>query len=139
MWMVFTCSLILKTSSPFTNHWGSYLVPQLQLVLPSPTCFIFFNCLQARSKYLYLISLSFIFTLWFVGTATSTFPQVLFFLIFIFGDCHYICSSDRDFLIRFYLKIKVKFVLLIILERFFVRTSLFVRSDLNYFCMIQVN
>ena len=49
----------------------------------------------ARSKYLYIFSLSFYFTLWLTGTAESTIQQVpLFFWITYYYDSNYITSCE---------------------------------------------
>ena len=65
VWMVSTCLLSSKSSSPLINTLGIFQVHQLQLVLPSPLfCTVFFSSL-AKSLFL----LSFDSILWPTGTA----------------------------------------------------------------------
>ena len=78
VWMVSTCFLIFKSSSPFFQF--EFQVHQLQLVWPSSSYSIVLFSSLARSRYLSLFSLFFNFTLWFAETAKSTFRQVLFFV-----------------------------------------------------------
>ena len=74
VWMVST-SLISKISNIFTKLLG--IVPRVPIIIGIIVILssLFYSSL-ARSKYL---SLSFIFTLWSVGTAKSCIWQVLFF------------------------------------------------------------
>ena len=79
---------ILSFPVPLLSIWGLFCAHQLQLVSPSPSypkffwygsfCFVLRSL--ARSMYLSLFSLSFIFTLWSTGTARSTIWQLLIFL-----------------------------------------------------------
>ena len=66
-----------------------------------------FFCSQARSKYLSIFSLSFIFILGSAGMAKSNRRQVLFFRF-----------SNRDLVIHLYVKIPENFLRLIFLDRF---------------------
>ena len=62
--------------------WGLCQVHKTQLVSPSTSSFMVLLCSLARSRYLPLFSLSFIFTR-FAGTAKSTIRQVLFFFCWL--------------------------------------------------------
>ena len=74
----------LSLSLPLPSLWGLFQVHQLQLVSPTPSYSIF-SCSLARSMYLSIFSLSFIFTLCFARRAKSTIRQVHFFnFIFVF-------------------------------------------------------
>ena len=76
--MVFTCPFISKVPNPFTKHLR--IVPSAPIRTSITITFLshtFFSSL-ARSKYLSLLSLSFIFNLWSAGMANSTIWQVLF-------------------------------------------------------------
>ena len=84
-WMIATCPLISKYSSPFINPFVT--VPSAPITI-SISCFIgffFFFFLVSlfsfltRSTKLSLFSLSFSFTLWSAGTTKSTHRQVLYF------------------------------------------------------------
>ena len=77
--MVSTSPFISKSSSPFTSHCRLFQVHYLHLVSSSSSYSkVFFGSL-ARSNFLSLFSLSFIFTQWSVRTAKSTLLLVLFF------------------------------------------------------------
>ena len=81
VWMVSTCRLISKSSSPSTNPLMT--VPRTSITIGINFTFMFnsfFNS-QARSRYLSFFSLSFNFTPWSTGTANSRIRQVLFFLL----------------------------------------------------------
>ena len=111
VWMVFTCPLISKSSSPCTNPLVT--VPRAPITIGIIVTFMFhcfFNSLL-RSRYLCVFSHSFNFTQWSVGTAKSTILQVLFFFVV---DYYKIWSSSRDLVIRWYLKIRDKSVCLIL-------------------------
>ena len=75
---------------PLPSLWVSFKVHQFQLVSPPPSVsivfilFCFVSCSLARSWYLSLISLSFIFTLWSARMSKSTICLVLFFFVFFF-------------------------------------------------------
>ena len=78
VWMVSTRPLISKSSSSFTNPLG--IVPSEPTRIGITVTFMFhsFFSSQARSKYLSLFSLSFIFTLWSARIVKSTIQQILF-------------------------------------------------------------
>ena len=132
VWMVWTFFLFSSLLVPSPILWWLYRAHQLQLVPPLPLCFIVFFSSLARSRYLSLFSPTFSFTLWFAGTAKSTLRQVLF-LSFFNVDYHLVWSSDRDYMIRLYLKIQKNFVHLIFQDGFWVMHIPFVRmSHLNF-------
>ena len=65
VWMVCTLRLFSKSSSPCTNLLVTYRAHQLQLILPSLSCFIIFSVLkQSISTYLFFYRFLFNFTLW---------------------------------------------------------------------------
>ena len=72
---------ISKSPVPFTNTLGT--VPNAPLTTGITVTFMFYNFSSspARSKYLPLFSISFIFTRLSAGTAKSTIQQVLFLLL----------------------------------------------------------
>ena len=85
VWMVSTCPLISKSSSPCTNPL--VIVLRAAIIIGIIVTFMFhsfFNSL-AMSRYL-SFSLSFNFTLWSARTAKSTILQVLFFSFFFFNS-----------------------------------------------------
>ena len=89
VWMVSTCPLISKSSSPCNNP--SVIVPRAPISIDITTTFMFhsfFNSL-ARSRYLSFFSLSFNFTRWSDVIAKSTILQdrYFFFLIIIGSGC----------------------------------------------------
>ena len=84
VWMVSTRPPTSKSSSPFSNPLAS--VPNAPVSIDIiVTCMFhsFFNS-QARSRYFFSHSFSFI--LWSARTAKSTILQVLFFLLIIFSS-----------------------------------------------------
>ena len=88
VWMVSSCPLTSKSSSPFSNPLVT--VPNAPITICIiVTCMFhsFFNSL-ARSRYLSFFSHSFSFILWSAGTAMSTILQVLFFLLIIIKSGH---------------------------------------------------
>ena len=83
VWMISTCSLISKSSSPCINPFVT--VPRTLIttgITVTSMFHSFFNSL-ARSRYLSFFSISFSFTLWSAGAAKSTIRKVLFFLLII--------------------------------------------------------
>ena len=84
VWMVSTCPPISKFSSLYTNPLVT--VPSTPITSAITVTFVFhdFYSSQARSRYLFLFSLSFSFTLWSAGTAKITSRHVLFFFLFFF-------------------------------------------------------
>ena len=98
--MVSTRTPISKSSSPVNNPLVTVLKAPLTIDIIDTFMFrIFFNSL-ASSKYSSLFSLFFSFILWSDGTAKSTILQILFF-----ADYYEVCSSGRDQVIRFYVKV----------------------------------
>ena len=81
--MDFSCPLISKSSSPFTNSLG--IVPSAPTTIGITVTFMFHSFFSsiARSRYLSLFSSSFNFTLWSAGTARSTIQQVLLFFCWL--------------------------------------------------------
>ena len=79
VWMVFTCPLISKSSSPWINHWVT--VPSSLITIGINIIFMFYCFFSslARLWYLSLFSFSFSFTLWSAEMAKSTLWQVPFF------------------------------------------------------------
>ena len=83
VWIVSTRLVISKSSSLCTNPFVT--VSRAPITVGIAVTFMFhsfFNSL-ARSRYLFLFSLSFNFTLYSAGTGTSTILQVLSFLLII--------------------------------------------------------
>ena len=78
VWMVSTCPLISKSSSPFNNP--SVTVPRASVAIGINVTFMFhsfFNSL-ARLRYLSFFSFSFNFTLWSARTAKSIILRIIF-------------------------------------------------------------
>ena len=105
VWMVSTRPPTSKSSSPFSNPL--VIAPKAPITIGIiVTCMFhsFFNSL-ARSKYLSFFSHYFSFILWSAGTAKSTILQFLF-------SCCCCCwlSSDRDSMIRLYVKVLSEFM-----------------------------
>ena len=121
VWMVSNHPLISRSSSPCTNHLVT--VPSAPITIGITTTFMIHNFFSslARSRYLFLFSLSCSFTLWSTGTAKFTIRQVLFFCY------HYVWSTGRGEVIRLYFKIPNNFVRLIFLDGFWVVHIKFVR------------
>ena len=82
IWIVSTRPLISKLSSPFINPLVTVLSTPIKIVITVTFIFHRFFSSLARSRYLSLLWLSFSFTLWSAGTATSTTRQVLVFFFF---------------------------------------------------------
>ena len=83
VWIVSTCAFISKSSSPFTKILG--IVPSAPTTIGTTVTVMvhsFFST-SARSRYLSLFSLSFLFTLGSVGTGKSTIREVLLFFLTI--------------------------------------------------------
>ena len=81
VWMVSTCPLISKSSSPFINPLVTVLrAPIIIGIIVTFMFHSFFNFI-AKSRYLSLFSLSFNFTLWSNEAAKFTILQVLFFFV----------------------------------------------------------
>ena len=80
VWMISTCPLISLSSSPFTSPLG---FPNA----PTPVIFMFhsFFCSLARSSFLSLFLLSFIFTLWSTRTAKTSIWHVHFSCLLSLG------------------------------------------------------
>ena len=105
VWMVLILLLISNSSNPFFKPLGT--IPSIPTTTSNTVTLMFHSFFSslARSKYLFLFSLSLIFILWSVGTAKSTRLQVLFFLLIntrcvIFrlelGDLC-VCQNPREF------------------------------------------
>ena len=119
--MVSTRPLISKSSSLFSfgdcTKRSNYSCYHRHFHVP----WGFFFTSLARSTYLSLFKLSFLFTLWFVRTAKSTIRQVLFlFLIFFFFLLLTITRSGRDLVICLYIKIPEKFMHLTLQDGFWI-------------------
>ena len=86
VWMVSTCSLISKSSSPCTNYLVT--IPSAPITISITVTFMFHSFFSslARCRYVSLFSLPFSFSLWSVGTAESGIRQVPFFFFFSFFD-----------------------------------------------------
>ena len=69
--MILILPLISNSASSLLSPWGLFQLHQLLLVSLSPYSTAFFRTLVG-SKYLSIFSISFIFTLWSMGIATST-------------------------------------------------------------------
>ena len=84
VWMVSTRPLISISSSSYTNILVT--VASVPITIGITVTFMFYSFFSslARSTYLSLFSVSFSFTPWSAGTATSTILQVLFFSFFSF-------------------------------------------------------
>ena len=82
-WIISTCPLISKSSSPFINPLG--IVPSAPITIGITVTFMFHSCFNslARFRNLSLFSLSFYFTLCSTGTTKSTILQFLFLLLII--------------------------------------------------------
>ena len=81
--MVSNCSLISKSSGPFT--YSLVTVPTAPITIGTVVTFMShcFITSLARSRYLSIFSLSFIFTLWSAGTVRSTIQLVLSLFFFL--------------------------------------------------------
>ena len=103
-WMVSILPLISTSPSPCTT------LPSAPITICINVTFMFHSFFSslARSRYLFLFSLSFSFTQRSAATVKSTIRQVLFFVYY-----HKVTSSGRDKMIRLYLKIPENFVRLI--------------------------
>ena len=88
VWMVFTCAFISNSSRPFTNLLVTILRVPITVGITITFMFHSFFSSLARSKYLFLFSLSFNFTLCFAGTVKSATCQILFFLLTITRPGH---------------------------------------------------
>ena len=83
VWTVSTRPIISKSSSPCTNPLVT--VPSALIMIGITVTFTFHNIFNspARSRYLFLFSLSLNFTQWSAGTGKSTILRVLSFLLII--------------------------------------------------------
>ena len=128
--MIYACPIILNYCCPFTNYFSIFSSAQTTIVIHTHFMFQICFCYQTsswylslfcllsvpqfffqfptRSRYLSFFSLSFIFTLWSVGTAKSTIIKLLFFV-----DYYKVWSSSRDLVIRLHFKNPEEFVRLI--------------------------
>ena len=81
--MVLICSLIFNSSNPHSKPLGT--VPGAPITIGITITFMFHNFFNflARSKHLFLFSLSLFFIMWSAGTVKSTIRQVLIFLSII--------------------------------------------------------
>ena len=96
-WTVFTRPVISKSSTPCTNPLVT--VPKAPITISINIIIMYQSFFQfpAKLRYLFLISLSFNFTLWSAGTAKSTFLQVLFFFLGLHVNAHkteYMCYNQ---------------------------------------------
>ena len=107
VWMVSTCPLISKSSSPFNNPLVT--VPRVSVTIGIIVTFMFhrFFISLARSRYSsFLFSFSFI--MWSAGDSkVHNFTSSLIFFV-----VHYykVWSSGWDYAIRFYVKIPLEFM-----------------------------
>ena len=111
--MVSTRPTTSKPSSPFNN--SIVTVPKVPITIGIIVTFMFhsfFNSL-ARSRYLSLFSHSFSFVLWSAETGKSTILQIFSFFV----DYYKVWSSDRELVIRLYIKVPQEFVHIIFLDR----------------------
>ena len=103
--------------------WWLYQEHQLQLVSPSLSCStVFFNSL-ASSRYLSFFLLTFNFSLCQPGHQSPQFGKFSFFIV----DYYKVWLSNRNWMIRLYLKIPEEFAHLILQGRFSVAHIPFVR------------
>ena len=72
----------LNPPVPLPRLWGFFQAYLLQLISLLPSYYIVFFSSLARSKYLSLFLLPFIFTLYSVRTAKSTIRQILLYFVF---------------------------------------------------------
>ena len=122
--MVSACVLISNSSSPFTNPLVT--VPSTLITI---SCSIVFFSYLARSRYLFLILLSFNFTLWSTRMAKFTIQQVLrafFFMITRSGHlAKFTISASSHF---FFVAITIGLVI-------WQRLDPLVSQNLRVFCM----
>ena len=81
--MVSIFLLISNSSSLLSNYLGTVPNAPTNTDIPVTLMIHSFFCSQARSKYMAIFSLSFIFTLWSIGTTKSTWRPVLFSLLLL--------------------------------------------------------
>ena len=116
-WMVSAHPLISKSSSPFNNSLTT--VTKAPITIGIGVTFMF----HSFSIPMHL-SLSFNFTLWSAGTASSTILQILFFVVV---DYYKAWSSAWDYMIRLYGRIPEKSVCIILQDIYWVVHIPFVR------------
>ena len=107
--IVATRSFISKSSTTCTNSFGDYSERTYYTWYHRHFQGFFFCSVLLQSLCIYLFLLSFSFNLWSAGTAKSTIWHVLYFFVYNHKDW----SSGRDKVIRLYLKIPVKFIIII--------------------------
>ena len=83
VWMVSTCAVIFKSSSPCANSLVT--VPRVPITIGIILTFIFHSFINSLAGTYLFFSLSFNFTLWSARTAKSTILQVLFFCWLLLG------------------------------------------------------
>ena len=107
VWIVFTCPLIFKSSSPFTNPLR--IVPSAPITIGITITFMFHSYFSslAKSRYLSFFSLSFNFICGLPIWQSSLFSRFSFLLLSI-------TRSSWDLVICLYLKIPENFVHLIL-------------------------
>ena len=125
VWMVCTCSLISKFSSPFNNPLGIVPSAPTTIGITVPFLFAIFFSSRARFRYLFLFSPSFNFILWSTRIEKSTVRQILFFSFFFprfifFVNSHLVWSSGRNQTTHLYFKISETFEHLILKDGFWV-------------------
>ena len=109
VWMVSICPPISTSSSPLSRPLGTIPSTPVTTVISITLRFYCFLSCQAKSKNLFLILFSLIFTLESTGMAKSTIQQVLFFMLIIIrpdllvGISWSVCisKSERIFYISF--------------------------------------
>ena len=129
VWMVSTCPLISEASSPITNPFG--IIPSAPTTIGITVTFMFhsfFSSLE-RSRYVFLSTHSFNFTLWSAGVAKSTIRPLLLFLLTITRSGHLAeirCSFCTSKSLR---SLSISFSMTDICLRIY---HLFVWSNLNF-------
>ena len=123
VWMVSIRPLLSKSSSIFINPLVTVSSAPITIGIFFTFKFRSFFDSLARSRYLFLFSLSFSFNLWSTETAKSTIRQLHFFFFlfsFFFIDYFLIWSSGWDYVIRLYLKVPEELGRRIFQEEFWV-------------------
>ena len=113
VWMVSTCPLISKFSSPFTNTWVIVLSVSIPIGITATFMFHSFLSFLARSRYLSLFSLSLNYILWsaeIISIISFPFCFYIFYLFESYGqqailsklytpDLFYQCIETNKFMV----------------------------------------